>query len=435
MRDVVRVQPGHRVPDAAKLLIAAPGVPLGERGPLAVIVGEHGGVRSDSHQGAQPGRGHARLLGRVGKQGAALHRTVERKRRGPRHLTLHPDQAVQLVEGPGSLLVPVEHDRVQFAAFSRGHRVVPRSRRIGARLANPPDRGHRQVPVVPGPPDAPGGQRRADLPGRWTLRRRPGAVPDGRADGIAAKQRNQDREHAYVRRGRRRELDDNVHADRHDQRVAPARPPGQPDHRDEGDEADQIGVEGIDVTGASARHDDRVVEPGGGGALEQDVGDLGRGAGQHAGRECLDETADLAPDELGGGEGKRQDQQAEARDLRDIVRQGIGQSPARPDDVGLRPRRGGARGDRGHDGRDDDNAGNDAAQRVGRLPDSALQLIADLDQRGLQHGMIVSPAPCAGWLCERRHSRTQVFHVNPRETARVTADPGRFAFAARAGWT
>ena len=37
------------VPDAAKLLIGAPGVPLGERGSLAVIVGKHGGVGSDTH--------------------------------------------------------------------------------------------------------------------------------------------------------------------------------------------------------------------------------------------------------------------------------------------------------------------------------------------------------------------------------------------------
>ena len=75
------------------------------------------------------------------------------------------------------------------------------------------------------------------------------------------------------------------------------------------------------------------------------------------------------------------------------IEQRVRQPPARPDDIGLNPGRGGAGRDAGHRQRDDLDAGHDAAQQVDRLSDTALKLILDLDLGRLRwrHGTIVSP--------------------------------------------
>jgi len=249
-----------------------------------------------------------------------------------------------------------------------------------AGLAHPPDRGHRQVP---------GGQRRGDVP-RWgTLRCRTRAIPDGEADRAAGQQRDQDRDNGGVQR---RQLHDRIHADRQPQRIPPGRPPGQPDHGGVGDQASQVGVKGVDVADTGARHDDRVIEPGGGRARQQDVGDLGRSAGQQAGRHRLGEMANLTPDELGDSQPHGQNQQREQRNRGGNDEQGVRQPPARAHDVGLHPRRGRGRRDGGHRQHEYPNAGHDAAQPVNRLADPALQLISDLDRARLRHETIVSPA-------------------------------------------
>ncbi len=113
--DVAGVQPVHRVPDVPELGVAAPGIPRGQRGPVVVVEGEHGGFRADPDQGAQPRRGHARVFRRVGQQRPALDRPVHRQRGVARHLPEQPHRAVDPVERACRLLVPVEHHDVQGA--------------------------------------------------------------------------------------------------------------------------------------------------------------------------------------------------------------------------------------------------------------------------------------------------------------------------------
>ena len=80
VRDLAGVQPADRVPDLAELGVAAAGIPLGQRRPLVVLIGQHGGFGTDPDHGAQPRRGRARVLGRVGQQGPALDRVLHRQR-------------------------------------------------------------------------------------------------------------------------------------------------------------------------------------------------------------------------------------------------------------------------------------------------------------------------------------------------------------------
>ena len=76
MGDMTGVQPVHRVPDLLELVVAAAGIPLGQRRPVVVLVGEHGGLGTHSDQGAQPRRGRARVFRRVGEQRPVLDRAV-----------------------------------------------------------------------------------------------------------------------------------------------------------------------------------------------------------------------------------------------------------------------------------------------------------------------------------------------------------------------
>ena len=138
------VQPAHRVPDLPELLVAAPGVAAGQRGPVVVLVGEHGGFGADPDQRAQPRRGHAGVFRRVGQQRPALDHPVHRHRGAARHRPEQPHRAVDPVEQARRLLVPVEHHDVQ-GAVRGGHRVVTGSGRPGAVEPDPPDRADRQV--------------------------------------------------------------------------------------------------------------------------------------------------------------------------------------------------------------------------------------------------------------------------------------------------
>ena len=82
VRDLAGVQPADRIPDLAELGVAAAAIPLGQRRALVVLVGQHGGFGTGPDHGAQPRRGRARLLGRVGQQGPAPDRAIHRQRGG-----------------------------------------------------------------------------------------------------------------------------------------------------------------------------------------------------------------------------------------------------------------------------------------------------------------------------------------------------------------
>ena len=138
------VQPGDRVPDVRELVVAAPGIAPGQRGPVVVLEGEYGGFRADADDGAQPRRGHVGVLGRVGQQSPALDHPVHRQRGAARHRREQPHRPVDPVEGARGLLVPVEHHDVQ-RAVRGGHRVVAGSRHPGEIGADSPDHAHPQV--------------------------------------------------------------------------------------------------------------------------------------------------------------------------------------------------------------------------------------------------------------------------------------------------
>ena len=78
VRDLAGVQPVHRVPYLPEFGVGAAGIPLGQRRPVVVVVGEHGGFGTDPDQGAQPRCGRARILRRVGQQRPVLDRCVPR---------------------------------------------------------------------------------------------------------------------------------------------------------------------------------------------------------------------------------------------------------------------------------------------------------------------------------------------------------------------
>ena len=387
VRDLVGVQPADRIPDLAELGVAAAGIPLGQRRPLVVIVGQHGGFGTGPDQGAQPRRGRAGVLGRVGQQGPALDRVLHGQRGVAGHLPAHPHPPVQPVDGAGRLLVPVVHDDVQPAAVSVGcDRVVARWVSLAGFLAaDPPYRGHRQ---------ADGGQRARDVQGARPLRRGARGVPDGEADRAAADHRDQQGQHGGVQRSH---VHDRVHGDRRPQGVPPVRQADQADHGGVGDQARQVRIERRGVARARTGHDDRVVEPAGGGPREQVVDHRRQDNGQDAGGRRLGEPPELAPDEQLDGHGHRQDEQGEQRQRSDHDEQRMRQPAARAHDVGLHAGRGGAGRDAGHRQRDDPDAGQDAAQQVDRLADAALELILDLDLAWLRgrHGTIVSPGRLA----------------------------------------
>ena len=258
------VQPGDRVPDLPELLVAAPGVAPGQRGPVVVLVGEHGGLGADPDQRAQPRRGHVGVFRRVGQQRPALDHPVHRHRGAARHRPEQPHRAIDPVEQPCRLLVPVEHHDVQ-GAVRGGHRVVTGSGRPGAVEPDPPDRADRQVR---------GSERGGDGQGAGPLRGGAREVPDRQADRAARDHRDQQ---GQQRRVQHSDVHDGVHADRHPQRVPPGRPPDEADHGGVGDQAGQGGVQGGDMAGHRARaragHGDRVVEPASGLPAEQLVDD------------------------------------------------------------------------------------------------------------------------------------------------------------------
>ena len=116
VRDPVRVQPEHVVPDPAELGVGRREGEVGQRRAVVMLVGEHGRLLAGLDQGAEPGHGDARVLGRVREQRQPLDRAVLRQRRPARHLPLQPHQPVQPVEQPGRLLVPVVHEDVEPAS-------------------------------------------------------------------------------------------------------------------------------------------------------------------------------------------------------------------------------------------------------------------------------------------------------------------------------
>ncbi len=113
VRDPVLVQHAHGVPDVPQLGIGAPGLALGQRRPVVVVVGEHGGFGSDPDHRPQPGGGRARVFGRVGQQRPALHGPVRRQGRAAGDLPAQQERPVQPVEGAGGLLVLVVDGDVQ----------------------------------------------------------------------------------------------------------------------------------------------------------------------------------------------------------------------------------------------------------------------------------------------------------------------------------
>ena len=361
------MQPADRVPDLLELVVAAPGIPSGQRRALVVLVGEHGGLGTDPDQGAQPRCGRARVLRRVRQQRPVLDRAVHGQRSVAWYLRQQTDRAVHPVDRAGRLLVPVVYDDVQPGAVAAGRRVVAGSAYPVSRVAYPPDRGHRQVR---------GDQGRRDVLRGGPLRGGARDVPDRQADRAARDHRDQQGQHRRVQHAH---VHDRVHGDRYPQRVPPGRPPDEADHGGVGDQARHGGVEGGDVARARVGHDDRVVEPAGGLPAEQVVGHRGDGGGQDAGGHRFGQPPPLAPGEKLNGQGHRQDKQGEERQRARHREQRRRYVLARAHDVGLDGSRRRAGRDAGHGQRDDLDAGQDAAQQIDRLTDAALKLILDLD--------------------------------------------------------
>ncbi len=190
----------------------------------------------------------------------------------------------------------------------------------------------------------------------------------------------------------RSHVHDRIHGDRRPQGVPPVRPTHQANHGGVGDQARQVRVERRGVAGARMGHDDRVVEPAGGGPGEQVIDYRGQGGGQDAGGHRLPQPPELAPDEQLDGHGHRQDEQREQRQRAGHDNKGMRQPASRAPHVGFHAGRGGAGRDASHQQRHDLDAGQHAAQQVGRLADAALELILDRDLAGLRcrHATIVS---------------------------------------------
>ena len=172
----------------------------------------------------------------------------------------------------------------------------------GSVAAHPPDRGHRQ---------ASGAQRAGDIQGAWPLRRGARDVPDGQADRAACDHRDQQGQDGGVQRSH---VHDRIHGDRRPQGIPPVRPASQANHGGVGDQARQVRIERRGVARARTGHDDRVVEPAGGGPCERLIDHRGHAGGQDAGGHRLAEPPEeLAPDEQLDGHGHGQDEQGEER--------------------------------------------------------------------------------------------------------------------------
>ena len=252
---------------------------------------------------------------------------------------------------------------------------------------DPPDRGHRQA----GPR-----QRGRDLLRAGPLRYRARDVADRQADRAAHQQRDQERDDGRVRGAH--ELDDGVDPHRHPERVPPGGPADQDDHGGVGDQGGQVRIQGLDVADPGMRHDDRVVEPAGHAAPQQQVDGLGHQAGQHPGQHRLGQPPRLAPHQLLDGQRHGQAEQRDHGQRGGRLEQGVRQPPAHAHEVDLHAGGGRARRDAGDRQADELDAGDDAAQQVDRLADPALQVIGDLDRTGLRwhHGTIVPSWPPSG---------------------------------------
>ena len=136
----------------------------------------------------------------------------------------------------------------------------------------------------------------------------------------------------------RSHLHDRIHGDRRPHGVPPVRPAGQANHGGVGDQARQVRIERRGVARARTGHDDRVVQPAGGGPGEQVIGHRGHGGGQDAGGHRLAQPPELAPDEQLDGHGHGQDEQGEQRHRGDHDHQRMRQPVARAHDIGLRVR-------------------------------------------------------------------------------------------------
>ena len=180
----------HGVPDVPQLGVGKPRLPLGQRGPFVVIEGQHGGFRPDPDHGAQPGRGRARVFGRVGQQGPAFHGPVRRLRRAAGDLPAQQDRPVQPVDRAGRLLVLVVDGDVQPVAGARRRGVVTRSGPVrGPRCrAEPGHLGHLPVRAV---------QRGRDLRRAGPQRRAARHIPDAQADRAPDEQRDQERQERW----------------------------------------------------------------------------------------------------------------------------------------------------------------------------------------------------------------------------------------------
>ena len=216
----------------------------------------------------------------------------------------------------------------------------------------------------------------------------------------------------------RSHVHDRVHGDRRPQGVPPVRPAHQADHGGVGDQARQVRVERRGVAGARMGHDDRVVEAAGGGPGEQVVDYRGHGGGQDAGGHRLPQPPELAPDEQLDGHGHRQDEQREQHQRAGHDNKSMRQPASRAHDVGFHAGRGGAGRDASHQQRHDLDAGQHAAQQVGRLADAALELILDRDLAGLRcrHATIVlgqDRVHRGRWLLEVTHCPVLHFRECP----------------------